>query len=323
MDKHISIRLLNRWIEGIYAYPSNIDLASTLLEEIGQYVNASHGILLIESQGAGQQIFSFGMNENTVQRFLHNPSGLTSALSLSGSQKLEFAFFCGGQHMLHALLFNPEHTLLPTRLAQLNFLKPHLKQALKKRPRNTQITAHQTAIDTDSAIFAFNAATEEFVGLNELAHHWLRTRPKANTANFKLLGKNADIKIRQGLARLEESAQHSLSFPLYHQGNAYQLNLYPWYSEDTKRRKYNAIVSINEKKHPQRICEQVIADVFDLTHSEACICKCLCQGLSLEDIAEHRYVSLSTVRSQVKSIMQKTQTHRQTQLVAKILPLVL
>lgn len=57
---------------------------------------------------------------------------------------------------------------------------------------------------------------------------------------------------------------------------------------------------------------------FELTHREAIVASMLCNGMSIEQIAEENKVKVATVRSQLKSIFFKTATTRQGELVAKL-----
>jgi DNA-binding CsgD family transcriptional regulator/PAS domain-containing protein len=62
-----------------------------------------------------------------------------------------------------------------------------------------------------------------------------------------------------------------------------------------------------------------IRALYGFTHAEAEIAQLLCQGLSLEEVAERRGVKLSTARSQLKSAFAKTGAKRQGDLVRIIL----
>ena len=62
----------------------------------------------------------------------------------------------------------------------------------------------------------------------------------------------------------------------------------------------------------------VVAAAFDLTPAEARVAVAAAKGLSIEDIAAQHAVSNHTVRSQLRSIFQKTGTARQAQLVSKL-----
>jgi len=67
----------------------------------------------------------------------------------------------------------------------------------------------------------------------------------------------------------------------------------------------------------------LLAGLFDLTPAEARIARALTEGLTLQDAATRYGLSLETVRSQLKSVLSKTGTHRQTELVALLLGSVL
>jgi DNA-binding CsgD family transcriptional regulator len=62
--------------------------------------------------------------------------------------------------------------------------------------------------------------------------------------------------------------------------------------------------------------EAVLKQTFGLTSAEARIAIGLCRGQELKEIAASHGVTESTVRSQLKSILSKTETHRQSELIA-------
>jgi DNA-binding CsgD family transcriptional regulator len=62
-----------------------------------------------------------------------------------------------------------------------------------------------------------------------------------------------------------------------------------------------------------------IGSMFDLTPAEAKLAVALLDGGELKGIAAAQHVSLETVRAQLKSIFLKTQTHRQSDLIALLM----
>jgi DNA-binding CsgD family transcriptional regulator len=56
-----------------------------------------------------------------------------------------------------------------------------------------------------------------------------------------------------------------------------------------------------------------------LTRAEASVARLLAGGAGLEEIARELDISLNTVRGHLKQIFAKTGTHRQAQLVSKLL----
>lgn len=59
-----------------------------------------------------------------------------------------------------------------------------------------------------------------------------------------------------------------------------------------------------------------IAEAYGLTRAESALAECLLEGLSPQEIADRRGVAIETVRTQVKSLLAKTETRRQVELVA-------
>lgn len=61
-----------------------------------------------------------------------------------------------------------------------------------------------------------------------------------------------------------------------------------------------------------------LRELFGFTRSEAVIARDLASGISLDDVAERRGIGAATVRSHLKRILSKTDTHRQAEAVALI-----
>jgi len=61
---------------------------------------------------------------------------------------------------------------------------------------------------------------------------------------------------------------------------------------------------------------ELVRSLFDLTASEARVARKLAAGKSAEEIAEERGVALSTVRTQLRQVMEKTGCTRQAEVVA-------
>ena len=67
---------------------------------------------------------------------------------------------------------------------------------------------------------------------------------------------------------------------------------------------------------PQAPPVELVQSLFDLTPAEARVARDLATGRSPEDIASDGGVSLNTVRSQVRGVLEKTGCHRQLDVVA-------
>lgn len=64
---------------------------------------------------------------------------------------------------------------------------------------------------------------------------------------------------------------------------------------------------------------QRIATHHGLTPAEAKLAVALCEGLNVDEVAERLGISVNTARCQLKSIFDKTDTHRQAELMGKLL----
>lgn len=73
------------------------------------------------------------------------------------------------------------------------------------------------------------------------------------------------------------------------------------------------IVDLNEYA---RLDSDLICELFGLTQAEALVAVQLVMALSLKQIAGRQDIALGTVRRHLKSILLKTNTHRQAELVA-------
>ena len=77
-----------------------------------------------------------------------------------------------------------------------------------------------------------------------------------------------------------------------------------------------ALLTFSDLSRGRTFDSRRIAVVFGLTPAEARLAAALAEGRSLESIAEANGVSLTTARNQLKSVFSKTDTHRQSELVA-------
>jgi DNA-binding CsgD family transcriptional regulator len=65
--------------------------------------------------------------------------------------------------------------------------------------------------------------------------------------------------------------------------------------------------------------DEELAARHGLTPAECCVAQLLCAGADLEQIARELAISRNTVRGHLKQIFCKTRSHRQTELVCKLL----
>lgn len=79
-----------------------------------------------------------------------------------------------------------------------------------------------------------------------------------------------------------------------------------------------AAVFVSDPERERTPPHQLLRDLYGLTSAEARVAGCLASGLTLKETAQRLDVTFETVRSQLKSVFQKTDTRRQAELVAMI-----
>lgn len=80
-----------------------------------------------------------------------------------------------------------------------------------------------------------------------------------------------------------------------------------------------ALLVLEEPEARRQVSDQALVSTFGLTPAEVRLATALAEGKDLRTIAEQNRVTLGTVRSQLKSLMAKTDTHRQAELVGLLL----
>jgi DNA-binding CsgD family transcriptional regulator len=81
------------------------------------------------------------------------------------------------------------------------------------------------------------------------------------------------------------------------------------------------LLVFSEAKVGARLSADYLGGIFGLTPTEARLATSLAQGHSLELIAHDHKISLATARNQLKAVFLKTDTHKQSELVALLLRL--
>ncbi len=76
---------------------------------------------------------------------------------------------------------------------------------------------------------------------------------------------------------------------------------------------------IKETDGPRAIDREAVADVFHLTTRESEIAALLTSGVDLEAIAARLGIGLGTVRHHLKRLFDKTDTHSQPALIARLM----
>ena len=78
-----------------------------------------------------------------------------------------------------------------------------------------------------------------------------------------------------------------------------------------------ALLPVLTRLHSETgLCVNLLSQVFGLSPAEARLAAALADGLSPEQAARKLGIAKATVRSQLKGVFSKTETHRQSELVA-------
>ena len=80
-----------------------------------------------------------------------------------------------------------------------------------------------------------------------------------------------------------------------------------------------AMIFLGSPKLAHATATNLLRHLYDLTRAEADLTWLLADGLSLEEAAEKRGVTLNTARSQLKRVFTKTGARRQSELVRIVL----
>jgi pimeloyl-ACP methyl ester carboxylesterase/DNA-binding CsgD family transcriptional regulator len=99
--------------------------------------------------------------------------------------------------------------------------------------------------------------------------------------------------------------------------NNIMLFIAPLKQHDSQQ-KASVAVFISQRKAQPLSLPQQFAELYSLTNKEQNVTEQLVRGLSIKEISEETSVSQHTVRSQVKSVLHKTQTSRQAELVSLV-----
>jgi len=84
-----------------------------------------------------------------------------------------------------------------------------------------------------------------------------------------------------------------------------------------------ALVTISDPVMAPAVSEPELIRLYGLTRGEAAVASQVIRGKSIEEAAEGLFISAHTARTHLKRIFLKTETHRQSELVVRLLSTVL
>lgn len=211
-----------------------------------------------------------------------------------------------------------------TRTAAI--LLPHLERALKIQARLAPVArqAASTALEQSGvAALVVDGATRRILYLNAAAEHLLARTPELSVTRGRLAARDplSETRLAVALSRALATAQgrpqpppSAVALPRSERSPLI-LTAAPLPAAVSLRGAPGVLVLLRdpETSSPRA---RVLQELFGLTATEASVAAAICRGASLPDVAVELRIGLSTVRTHLKSVMLKTNTRRQAELVA-------
>jgi DNA-binding CsgD family transcriptional regulator len=226
--------------------------------------------------------------------------------------------------------------------SKMNLLVPHVSRALgvmqRLRDADLKIAASLAALDKVSVGVLLIGSAESVVFANRAARRVLQMedglRLRAAAQGKPFLAANASD-AQQAITAAIKQCTNANTVAVSHFSNAvsvsrpsgaaaYTLNFsaLPEQNEfGTGADRPCAIGFLNDPDAPVSVDAEVLKRLYGLTAAECRLAAHLCDGEALPVIAKRLKVSESTVKTQLQSIFEKTQTRRQVQLVKLLVSL--
>lgn len=240
------------------------------------------------------------------------------------------------KHCLALTLGRDEHAghFTLEELEKLNLLLPHIRRAISlhqklQSQRNPEVFLTHALHSIKTPIFIMTGGFQvQFA--NKAARQWLTSSeflmdntPSSNhlKLHFKSHGHNAQF-YAELQKHLRQGLRTSSSITLQHQADSITLMTTPIVTDTVLEQDVHEqfiLVSIHEWKQHSEFDWHQLKALFGFSKTESIICAYLCQGHAPEEIAKKLNREVSTVRSHIKSLFQKTNCSRQAEFVALVL----
>ncbi len=314
--------MLQMWREKYYAQ----DLWAMRGVELGKFIegNVVTGDELVpERELMAAPVYREFLLPHKIHHLL---SGIVFSAGSIGSLPTVCAFFRGAEE----IGFASEH------ISKMSLLVPHISRALgvmqRLRDADLKIAASLAALDKVSVGVLLIGRAGTVVFANRVARRvlqmedGLRLRAAAQGKSF-LAASAGDA--QQAIHAAIKQCTDTSTVAVSHFSNAvsvsrpsgaaaYTLNFsaLPEQNEfGTGADRPCAIGFLNDPDEPVQVDAEILKRLYALTEAECRLAAHLCEGETLSVIAKRLKVSQSTVKTQLQSIFDKTQTRRQVQLV--------
>jgi DNA-binding CsgD family transcriptional regulator/PAS domain-containing protein len=219
-------------------------------------------------------------------------------------------------------------------LAQLDQVIPHLKTALYTRRKllelESRVSDVETALDALTTALVLVDATGKILFANRNSRTLLAQRDGLLSEGGRLTAQNSTdcIALRAVVAGATsfatgKTAPHTRATLISRaRKRSLQLVAVPCRPETlTLPKKAAALVFITDPEQKTPATAETLRALFHLTRAEVKLAAVLLEGKSLSEAANLNQVGRETVRSQLKSIFQKTGTRRQSELIGLLVKL--
>lgn len=216
----------------------------------------------------------------------------------------------------------------------LNALSPHLKRAGQLALRLARDEAHQKGLEAaldylpigvalvneEARVLALNRQAEAIIGRNDglatVGGRLCASRPSATKELRRLVSAASRTSRGQGLS---SGGALSLSRPSLLRPLSLLVTPTPVSEYRDGRTHPTAVVFITDPEEEMHSAEEILMHLYRLTRAEARLASVMMQGTSVREAADRLELGYETCRSQLKSVFQKTETSRQTELVRLLL----
>ncbi|MDQ3264579.1 MAG: LuxR C-terminal-related transcriptional regulator [Myxococcota bacterium] len=295
----------------------------------------------IDLQGTLLEAPSFhGVKEETISRYHEEFQGEDPRLLIARSNPGQV--FSDVQVISPAQCFlrGPEQApFQEEEVETFQLLLPHLRRALRlrglldcaeRRGRDLQAALDEVGppvaiLDAQGRVLGVNAPAQRLLRAGDgvqVVNGKLTVQLPAAAAAFSVALKKA-VRLSEPLSRPEARAVPGVVEVLREKDDALRLILMPLRDNHqlrgTGEPRARVLVVLQEAHSAPRLDPGLVGQLHQLTPTEALLAVALAQGKTVAEFAGTRGTSEHTVRTQLKSLLEKTGTQRQTDLVAVVL----
>jgi DNA-binding CsgD family transcriptional regulator len=211
----------------------------------------------------------------------------------------------------------------PLEAAALQGLSEHLRLAahlmLKTLPHTQKVHSGFGILDQISHAVIVTDCESRIYFANRVAGSFFRMADGLVTRNHKLLSLINDKALAAQIrAAVTEGKIGALSIPRPSKRPPYNLIISPLISTTlpiSMHQRASALIQIANPDHQPILMTDLLASLYKLTPAKTRLTLRLFDGVTPAEYAEEAQISIATVRTQIRSVLDKTHTRRQAELI--------